>query len=132
MKSLFAGRHAPLYSMTGGRAVLSRLPADRAQTLLEAGDLVKITPDTLIDIDQIMDEVRKAGTRGCAPAWQETRIGEVVAASAVVASSGAPIGAIHVSANIDRVQRDAVDQTIAPMAINIAQLINRDIASYRD
>lgn len=65
-------------------------------------------------------------------AWQETRIGEVVAASAVVDPSGAPIGAIHVSAGIDRVQRDAVDQTIAPMAINIAQLINRDIASYHD
>ena len=57
---------------------------------------------------------------------------EVVAASAVVDPSGARIGAIHVSAGIDRVQRDAVDQTIAPMAINIAQLINRDIASYHD
>ncbi|MGB1921517.1 MAG: hypothetical protein ACPHO7_08195 [Candidatus Puniceispirillaceae bacterium] len=50
----------------------------------------------------------------------------------MVDPSGAPIGAIHVSAGIDRVQRDAVDQTIAPMAINIAQLINRDIASYHD
>lgn len=57
---------------------------------------------------------------------------EVVAASDVVDPSGAPIGAIHVSTGIDRVQRDAVDQTIAPMAINIAQLINRDIASYCD
>ena len=27
---------------------------------------------------------------------------------------------------------DVVDQMIAPMAINIVQLINRDIASYRD
>ena len=35
-------------------------------------------------------------------------------------------------ASIDRVQRDAVKQTIAPMVINIAQLINRDIASYHD
>jgi DNA-binding IclR family transcriptional regulator len=57
---------------------------------------------------------------------------EAVAASAVVDPSGAPIGAIHVSAGIDRAQRDAVDQTIAPTAINIVQLINRDIASYRD
>ena len=74
----------------------------RARTLHEEGDLVKITPDTLIDIDQIMDEVRKAGTRCFATAWQETRISEVVTASAVVVPSGAPIGGIHVSAVIDR------------------------------
>jgi DNA-binding IclR family transcriptional regulator len=132
MKSLFSGRHAPLYSTAGGRAVLSQLPEDHARDLLEGSDILKITPDTITDIDKIMDEVRQASIRGYATAWQETRIGEVVAASAVIDANGSPIGAIHVSAGIDRVQRDAVEHTIAPMAINIAQLINRDIRNYHD
>ena len=78
------------------------LPVGRARTLHEAGDLVKITPDTLIDIDQIIDEVGKTDTRCHAMAWQETRIGEVVTASALVDPSGAPIGGTSVSAIIDR------------------------------
>ena len=84
------------------RAILLCLPVGRARTLHEAGDLVEITPDTLIDIDRIMDEVQRAGTRCFAMAWQETRIGEVVTASAVVDPSSAPIGGIRVSAVIDR------------------------------
>jgi hypothetical protein len=52
---------------------------------------MKITPDALIEIDQIMVEVQKAGNRCYATAWQETRISEVVTASAVVDPSGAPM-----------------------------------------
>ena len=44
MKSLFAGRHAPLYSTAGGRAILSHMPDDDIRHILMNRDRPKITP----------------------------------------------------------------------------------------
>lgn len=130
MKSLFAGRHAPLYSTAGGRAILSHMPHDDVRHILMNRDRPKITPHTVTEIDQIMQMVAQAREDGFASAWQETRIGEVVAASAVLDVEGMPIGAIHVSTSVEGVKKRDIKSTIAPIAVTVAHQITQDIQRY--
>lgn len=130
MKSLFAGRHAPLYSTAGGRAILSQMSDNDAHNMIAHKNRRQITPHTVTDIDQIMQMIAQAREDGFATAWQETRIGEVVAASAVLDAAGIPIGAIHVSTSVSGMKKHDIKTTIAPIAINVAHLITRDIQRY--
>ena len=130
MKSLFAGRHAPLYSTAGGRAILSKMSDDSARKILQQSELTSFTPYTITDVEQIMHLVAAARKDGFASASQETRIGEVVAASAVIDGAGNPIGAIHVSTNVSSLKDQDIKTSIAPVAMNIANLISRDIKNF--
>ena len=77
-----------------------------------------------------MQMVAQAREDGFASAWQETRIGEVVAASAVLDVEGMPIGAIHVSTSVEGVKKRDIKSTIAPIAVMVAHQITQDVQRY--
>ncbi|ASP23555.1 Pca regulon regulatory protein (plasmid) [Antarctobacter heliothermus] len=93
------GRRVPIYCTAGGRAVLARMPEDQARALLDRSELTAHTARTLTDPDAIMEDVRKVRDRGFAVQADEWRIGEVVAAAAIVNHSGEPVGALHIVGN---------------------------------
>lgn len=131
MKSLFAGRRVPLYCTAGGRAVMSHLADERVREILKRTRLTAYTPYTLTGEEEILKAVEQAGRQGYAVACQEIRVGEIVAGSAVLNHDKAPIGAVHVSAATRKVSPDAAKTTVAPVAVNVAELISADLANYR-
>ena len=65
--SLF-GESLPAYVSAGGRMLLSLLPEQEARGLLAATNLIRLTPHTRTDPDELMEEVRKARAQGYC--WQ--------------------------------------------------------------
>ncbi|RXE67817.1 IclR family transcriptional regulator, partial [Muribaculaceae bacterium Isolate-002 (NCI)] len=61
--SLF-GESLPAYVSAGGRMLLSLLPEQEARGLLAATNLIRLTPHTRTDPDELMEEVRKARAQG--------------------------------------------------------------------
>ena len=130
MNSIFVGRRVPLFSTAGGRVVMSHMDESRVEKILSTSDLSPTTPHTLVDIDQIKEKIDLARTHGYSYAWQETRIGEVVAASAVLNHNNEPIGAIHASASIKEISQSQVEETIALVAMNVSSFISKDLKAF--
>ena len=130
MYSIFVGRRAPLYRTAGGRVVMSHMEQSRVDQILSNSDLSPTTPHTLVDIEQIKEKVDLARERGYSYAWQETRIGEVVAASAILNQDDEPIGAIHASASIKQISKSQVEETIALVAMNVSNLVTKEIKAF--
>lgn len=110
------GRRLPLYFSAGGRAMLSYLDDEEAQRIVEGSDRKKRTPKTLIDVDEIMKEVRKARRQGYALQAEEGRPDEIVVAAAVLDSKGVPIAAVHIAASLADWTVVKFEKRAAPLA----------------
>ena len=71
---------APLYCGAGGKVLLSQLPDSERQMILNAIKLVKITENTIIDKEALLNKVREAEEKGYA-----TAIGELMKGNAGIA-----------------------------------------------
>lgn len=101
--TLFAhlvGRRVPTFCTSGGRSVLSHLPDAQVRDILQRSDRRKLTPRTVVDIDEILAKVEEVRTSGYSLAVEQVMMGEVAVAAAVLDRDGLPIGAIHVSGSL--------------------------------
>lgn len=97
LKAALVGRRVPVAGSAGGRAVLACLPEEEAVRIIEQAERIPSTPKTLTDPDRIMEEVRAARRKGYVIQAEEWRLGEIVAAAALLDREGRPVGAIHIA-----------------------------------
>lgn len=95
------GTRVPLHASCSGRAVLSRLPADEADRLLDGG-LERFSAQTLVDRDALRAELREVRDRGWATARASWRQGVGAVAAALLGPDGRPVGALAVSVPMQR------------------------------
>jgi IclR family acetate operon transcriptional repressor len=91
------GSHDPLHSTALGRAILAEMPDADARRCLSDGDLVAVTPRTLVEIEALMAEVRASRERGYAIENGENELGARCVGIAIRDGSGRPTAAISVS-----------------------------------
>ncbi|MBF8184581.1 IclR family transcriptional regulator [Nonomuraea sp. K274] len=75
------GSRVPLHAGAGGRAVLLGLPPEEVDQIIERTGLPQITPQTIIDPDELRRQLREDRSRGYA-----ISMGERVAAGSAVAA----------------------------------------------
>lgn len=118
------GRRMPTFSSSGGRAILSHLPDASVDDILARSTLTQVTPHTITDPREIREKVRQARRDGYSLAVQESLVGEIVLASAVVDHNGTPLGAIHISSLLSDWTPKAFGQRFAPLAITAARALS--------
>ena len=62
----------PFHASGGGKVLLSELPENMVQQLLENSDLTPLTANTISNIDQLIEEIKKTAARGYAMDYKES------------------------------------------------------------
>lgn len=71
------GQRGPLHCTSLGKSILSVLPVDALEPLIESLDLPQFTPNTITSKDRLRSEIQQCTERGYATNLEENEIGAV-------------------------------------------------------
>lgn len=118
------GRRMPTFSSSGGRAIMSHLSDAEVDDILARSDLRPLTPKTITDPERIRERVREARLQSYALCLEESMVGEIVLASAIVDYSGRPMAAIHISGLLAEWTPESFSQRFSSLAIWAARSLS--------
>lgn len=118
------GRRVPTFSTAGGRAILARLPDAEVNDILGRSVRTAATPHTITSLEGIWKKVREARKEGFAFAVQETLVGEVVVAAAVMDHRQRPVGAVHIAGSLSDWEVAEFVRRFSPLVIGAARAIS--------
>ena len=96
------GGAEPPHASAAGKAMLAWLPDDQMRNALAANGMPRLTPATIIDGGDFVEELRHVRRNGVAIDREECQPGVVGVASAVRDHAGAVVGAVCLSAPVFR------------------------------
>jgi IclR family acetate operon transcriptional repressor len=102
------GGHGCLHSTSIGKAMLAFLPEPEREAELASLDLLPVTPKTIVDLDELRDELARTRLRGYAIDNEENEIGARCAGVPVLDGDGSPLAAISLSGPTARIDDDAL------------------------
>lgn len=118
------GRRAYLHATGVGKAVLSQLPDSSVRTLLSRTGLPSLTPQTIVDVDALIDELHEIRERGYAIDNGEQEVG--VRCFAVPLMNVPTPAAVSVSGPLARVD-DAFRERAIPYLMQTARALGEEL-----
>ncbi|MFV0474269.1 MAG: IclR family transcriptional regulator [Pikeienuella sp.] len=118
------GRRIPTFCTAGGRAILSRMSMNEALGVLSRCDMKPINARTITDIAQILGEIEKARVAGFSVSLEETLIGEISAASAILDAAGQPVAALHICASLGDWRQEDYAERMGPLVAAAADALS--------
>ena len=89
----------------------------------------QVTPKTIVDPARILARIDEARRRGYAVAVEESTIGEIILAAAILGPDGAPLAAVHIAGSLGEWTPADFEQRFAPLAVETAQSLSRTQAA---
>lgn len=121
------GTWFPAWCIAAGRAILGFLPEGRARDIVERSKIVRYTPNTLSDKNQILDAIRKARMDGYAVSRGEYGFGDVSVAAPVFDASDQVVASVSISAPLDRWITARAIRELAPLAKTTAARVSETL-----
>ncbi|WP_231501755.1 IclR family transcriptional regulator [Bordetella petrii] len=118
------GRTMPVYRTCSGRAIMASLPDERVDDILARSDLVAATPHTIVEPSEIRKKIAQARLDGYAMTVQESLLGELAVAAAVIDHTGLPTAAIHIYGQLSQWTPEDFAQRFGPLVISAAQALS--------
>jgi len=118
------GRRMPIFCTAGGRAILARLPRDEARRIIAESPREARTPQTITDIDAIMELIDRARADGYSMAVEEAVPGDITLAGALVNEEGQPLGAVHIAARVSDWTPAAFLERMRPLLLETMEALN--------
>jgi IclR family pca regulon transcriptional regulator len=111
------GSRIPVYSSAIGHALLAWCPRDLQIQVLESSPRKKLTPTTLVDLDELLRRLSDVKARGYAVSDQENVSGLYVVAAPILDVDGTPLAAVSVAApamntTLAQFQEDAIGPVV--------------------
>ena len=125
LNTSFVGHSVPMFCSSGGWAILSRLPSEQARDIVERSDRRPFTPDTLSEVDEIMNHVAVTRLKGYSLTTNQILSGEIAAGFPVLNNKGEPIAAIHVAGSLAEWTREEYVHRVVPLAQQAARAISQ-------
>lgn len=120
------GGRVPMYCSSCGRAWLSALSREEAKDYIKRSDLRAITPKTITSMTKILEQLKRAGTRGYAVNDEEIYLGDIGIAAPVI-YQGRPVAAVHVALPASRWSLAQAEEKLASSVIECARYISASI-----
>ena len=98
------GKRAPLHATAAGKSILSHLPADRVDEIIDERGLTAETANTITDRESLMDDLERTRERGYAINDEEQLEGVKAVGVPVSGPSGQVLGAFSVASPANRMQ----------------------------
>jgi IclR family transcriptional regulator, KDG regulon repressor len=102
------GRRLPIYAGAAGKVLLAFLSPQRQQLFFETATLVPLTPRTMVDRDQLVEELRKVRESGCAISFGEWIEDAAGVAAPILDQTGEVVAAVTISGPILRFNEEKV------------------------
>lgn len=119
------GHSVPTFCSSGGWAIMSKLADDQVRDIAERSDRRPFTPDTVSDVEEVMDKVAQTRARGYALTLNQILSGEIAAAFPVLDTKGAPVAAIHIAGSLSEWTPDDYTQRVVPLGQAAARAISQ-------
>ncbi len=101
------GSEVPLHGSANGKAILAASRPEDVKHLVD-GALPRLTPTTIVDFEELLDELDRIRSRGYATNDGEWRADITAAAAAIVAGDSGPVGSMSIS--VPRIRTRKSDQ----------------------
>ncbi|MGJ7484622.1 IclR family transcriptional regulator [Variovorax sp. LT2P21] len=118
------GRRLATIHTASGRAVMSHLPAETVDDIIARSSATPLTSRTVTDPARIRELVAQAGADGYALASEESMLGEINLASAVLDHEGKPIAAIDISGSLADWTAEEFAKRFSPMLIGATRALS--------
>lgn len=122
--STLIGRRMPIWSSSGGRAMLAALPPAEMNDILRRSSLRPLTPRTICDLPGIRRKIAKAQKKGYALTVDEGVMGEVVVGAAIIDADGRPAAAIHIAGSLGEWAVEDFEQRFGPLLAETAHRLS--------
>jgi IclR family transcriptional regulator, acetate operon repressor len=109
------GERGPVHATSMGKVLLAFLPNEEQEKITSRLDLEKLTPNTITNLSQLREELRKVRERGYAIADEEREEGIRAIAVPVLNSRGNAAAAICVAAPAYRVSLTELESFLPPL-----------------
>lgn len=126
--SSLIGRRMPIYCTSGGRMMLAHLAKEEVDDILARCSLKPITPKTIHTLAKIHSKITEARDKGYALTVEETVLGELVVAGAVLNAHGRPVAAVHIAGSLSEWTPAQFERKFGPVAAEAAHALTRPYA----
>jgi IclR family pca regulon transcriptional regulator len=117
------GRRLATIHTASGRSIMSHLPAEEVDGILARSSATPLTSRTVTDHAQIREMIAQSAADGYAIASEESMLGEISLASAVLDNENRPIAAIDISGSLADWSADAFAKRFAPMLMSATKAL---------
>lgn len=126
------GRPLPTVQTAGGRAIMSYLSDEEVDDIIARSAVMPVgtmpmTPKTTHDPALIREYIKDARANGFAVASEESLLGEINLAAAVLDRDGRPIAAIHIAASLSDWTLEDFSKRFSPLIVNAARALSGKI-----
>lgn len=119
----YLGRRWPAIHTASGRAILSALPPDQCEQILEKSKPRSITPKSTLDKESIRSEILEAQQLGYAKMLEEVLLGVASVAAPIIGKRGV-LGALTIGGEIERFATASDRLKFGEMSKRTAQAIS--------
>jgi len=120
------GTRWPMHATSTGKAFLAALPEEERRALL-VPPLARLTPNTIVDLEQLELEFEQVRERGFATATEEIEAGASAVGAALRTSLGTPVGGISLGGLTSRLKprrMNTLGRELAAVAARLAPLVH--------
>jgi DNA-binding IclR family transcriptional regulator len=107
--------------------MLARLPEDAARAILQRSALRLLTTHTVTELPRLLSILEQTRKRGYAVNNQETFVGDISIAAAIVDQAGRVAGAINIAAPSPRYSLTALERALANDLMRTAGEVSRSL-----
>lgn len=119
----YVGSRNALHCTALGKAILSQLPEDRVERIIDRHGLPAQTDDTITDRDALFEELAMIREQGYATDNEEILPGLRCVAAPVVKPNGAPFGAVSIAGPTSRMDRERIHEELSTLITSTANVI---------
>jgi DNA-binding IclR family transcriptional regulator len=113
----------PLHAGAGSRLLLAQLEDDEIRRYIELeAPLKKITPTTIVDIDELWEEIKLVRNRGFARGYEDFSTGANYLSFPVLGPMARPLAAVTIGGPLTRFTREVADAMIPAIRAIMADL----------
>lgn len=112
-----------LHCTAGGKAILAYLPDERVEEILDRRDLVRFTPNTITDSDELLDELETIWEQGYALNREEEINGIRAIGAPVIDPDGDVVGAVSLTGPASRLNGDTFEREYPDRLVRAANMI---------
>lgn len=121
------GDRYEIHCSGGGLALLSAMTPVKAREILDQIELTRHTPNTMTAKKAILRRLAVAHEQGFVICDQEYNVGNISVAAPVIDENGDPVAVINIGAPTARWTLQEVEHKLAPLAVQTAKAISREI-----
>jgi DNA-binding IclR family transcriptional regulator len=129
--SSYVGDRNLLHCTALGKAILSELPNDYVEDVIDRHGLPRQTPNTIIDREELLEELERIRKQGVAYDREEILEGMQCIATSVITQNGDLLGAVSVTAPNSRMQQDRLENELADRVEHTANVIEINVTQTR-